>query len=286
MGFIFDAERKAEAQTALLELMLEVKADLVDALPFAMDPVVYDFAINQQGTVAELLAHDIAVATKDLPGQAGLAMMPTGYYTLAGSADAAGRETLWSPVRRTELDAFGALCRAVPELSGTVQVLFDQLLPRSGHEMDGGRNLSSLLDELGFDRVPARADSCGSQGRSDRPGTEPASGDHEIRDVESRCPGSRRSRSQPGGVSVDIGRAALADGQVAVVTLAAGVGSRWTYGAGVVKALHPFCKLDGAHRTFAEVHLAKSRRVSRTYGAPISTSSPRATLPTMRSSAS
>lgn len=271
MGFIFDAERKAEAQTALLELMLEVKADLVDALPFAMDPVVYDFAINQQGTVAELLAHDVAVATKGLPGQAGLAMMPTGYYTLVVPRMLRVERHALSPVRRTELDAFGALCRAVPELSGTVQVLFDQLLPRSGHEMDGGRNLSSLLDELGFDRVQheqIRADlKAGRIGLAQNrlPATT------EIRDVEEADvldlvdPDPSQAASL-----IDIGRAALADGQVAVVTLAAGVGSRWTHGAGVVKALHPFCKLDGAHRTFAEVHLAKSRRVSRTYGAPVS----------------
>jgi hypothetical protein len=37
----------------------------------------------------------------------------------------------------------------------------------------------------------------------------------------------------------------------------------------VVKALHPFCKLDGVHRTFTEVHLAKSRRVGSHAGAPI-----------------
>ncbi len=30
-----------------------------------------------------------------------------------------------------------------------------------------------------------------------------------------------------------------------MLTLAAGVGSRWTQGAGVVKALHPFCKMQG-----------------------------------------
>jgi len=51
-----------------------------------------------------------------------------------------------------------------------------------------------------------------------------------------------------------------------VVTLAAGVGSRWTQGAGVVKALHPFCKLGGSHRTFLEVHLAKNRRIGRRHG--------------------
>jgi REP element-mobilizing transposase RayT len=63
------------------------------------------------------------------------------------------------------------------------------------------------------------------------------------------------------------GLAALRNGEVAVVTLAAGAGSRWTQGAGVVKALHPFCKLGGRHRTFLEVHLAKSRRVSQQAGA-------------------
>ncbi len=41
---------------------------------------------------------------------------------------------------------------------------------------------------------------------------------------------------------------------MAVVTLSGGVGSRWTQGAGVVKALHPFCRLGGEHRTFIEVY--------------------------------
>jgi UDP-N-acetylglucosamine pyrophosphorylase len=61
----------------------------------------------------------------------------------------------------------------------------------------------------------------------------------------------------------------LAEGRVAVVSLAGGVGSRWTKGAGVVKALNPFCMLGGRYRNFIEVHLAKSRRASREYGVPI-----------------
>ncbi|HEX8913213.1 MAG TPA: UTP--glucose-1-phosphate uridylyltransferase, partial [Humisphaera sp.] len=60
-----------------------------------------------------------------------------------------------------------------------------------------------------------------------------------------------------------------AEGAVAVVSLAGGAGSRWTQGAGVVKALHPFAKLDGVHRTFCEVHLAKSRRAGRLAGATV-----------------
>ena len=62
---------------------------------------------------------------------------------------------------------------------------------------------------------------------------------------------------------------ALAAGAVAVVSLSGGVGSRWTQGAGVVKALHPFCRLGGQHRTFIEVHLAKSRRIARLAGRPL-----------------
>ena len=65
------------------------------------------------------------------------------------------------------------------------------------------------------------------------------------------------------------GLAALARGELAVVTLAAGAGSRWTQGAGVVKALHPFCKFDGRHRTFIETHLAKSRRIGQLAGPPV-----------------
>ena len=64
----------------------------------------------------------------------------------------------------------------------------------------------------------------------------------------------------------ETGMDALAAGAVAVVSLAGGVGSRWTKGAGVVKALNPFSKLGGRHRSFIEVHLAKSLRVGRASG--------------------
>ncbi|MDB5293591.1 MAG: ugp, partial [Phycisphaerales bacterium] len=52
MGFIFAPARKAEAQMFLQETMSAVKRDLQNALPFAMEPVVYDFAINPHGTFA------------------------------------------------------------------------------------------------------------------------------------------------------------------------------------------------------------------------------------------
>ncbi len=54
-----------------------------------------------------------------------------------------------------------------------------------------------------------------------------------------------------------------------MVSLAAGVGSRWTTGAGVVKAVNPFVLLAGHHRSFLEIHLAKTRKTAREYGVTI-----------------
>ena len=118
MGFIFAPERRDEARQRLQEIMSETKRELEDALPFAMDPVVYDFAINERGTLAELLEGDTA-------------LMPSGYYTLMVPA-LLNRDRLDLPVaRRAELDKFGAACRTRPELRDVVQTLFDAILPRA-----------------------------------------------------------------------------------------------------------------------------------------------------------
>ena len=56
MGFIFDPAVKPSAQERLQEIMSRHQArSLRMPLPFAMEPVVYDFAINERGTCAELL---------------------------------------------------------------------------------------------------------------------------------------------------------------------------------------------------------------------------------------
>jgi hypothetical protein len=51
MGFIFDPARKAEGQERLAEIMAATKRELEGGVPFAMEPVVYDFAINERGAV-------------------------------------------------------------------------------------------------------------------------------------------------------------------------------------------------------------------------------------------
>src|SRR5437763_14109281 len=59
--------------------------------------------------------------------------------------------------------------------------------------------------------------------------------DTDIRDVRDSAL-LHAEHGPPPREAVDRGREAIARGEVAVVTLAAGVGSRWTTGAGVVKA--------------------------------------------------
>jgi hypothetical protein len=141
------------------------------------------------------------------------------------------------------------------------------MLPRRQAAATGGEELQRLLAENGFDRAQherIRGDL--QRGR--------------IGLAQNRLPATTVVEDvRPGDVAdltgspnpdwVKFGMRSLQAGEVAVVTLAAGAGSRWTQGAGVVKALHPFAKFAGRHRTFLEVHLAKSRQSSREFGVPV-----------------
>ncbi|MCS6828324.1 MAG: UTP--glucose-1-phosphate uridylyltransferase [Caldilinea sp.] len=257
MGFLFDPRRKPEAQSWLEETMRTVKRNLERAVPFAMEPVVYDFAINERGTWAELCTGEQA-------------LMPAGYYMLTAPALIRHEQRSLSPFRRAELEAFGAAARTQPALTGMVQALFDQLLPPREQGIDRQQSLAALLEANGFDRIQheqIRADL-----RSGRIGLaqnrlpvrtviEDVAAD-DVNDI-TRLSEKEQARLQ------QIGLEALAAGAAAVVTLAGGAGSRWTKGAGVVKALNPFARIGGKHRNFIEVHLAKSRRVSRLVGTPL-----------------
>lgn len=201
MGLLFDPSVRDRAADEVRGLLVDTKRRFETAMPFAMDPVVYDFAVNTNGSYAELLTDrdDASVAP--------------------------------SPARGDDVD------------------------------------LDALLAELGFDadqheaiRADLRGDAIGlSHNRL------PASTD--VRDVEDSD--VVHALEPADDETTALGAAALARGQVAVVTLAAGMGTRWTGGAGVVKALHPFVRLGGAHRSFLDVHVAKARRAARQHGAPV-----------------
>jgi hypothetical protein len=342
MGFIFAPEKRTHAQRRLQEIMADTKSELQNALPFAMEPVVYDFSINERGTFADFLS-DAA------------ALMPSGYYTLTVPVLLKLERHSLSSLRRAELDKFGAACRTKPELRGVVQTLFDVMLPKGKAESSAGASLNELLSEHGFDPVQheqIRADlkegrigllqnrlpaSAAIEDVSDADVFDSTLWNRNKSEIQAPVPTADPKMNQEisaqsvflptgtGGMekvllgeaialaraqkleliqtigggtpvcqlmSLDayklwrenlqakaerkrttgfekyaaVGTAALERGEIAVVTLAAGAGSRWTQGAGVVKALHPFCKIAGRHRTFAETHLARSRKISRDAG--------------------
>jgi hypothetical protein len=245
MGFLFEPHVKARAQERLQTVMSETKKRLETAVAFAMEPVVYNSAINEHGSCANVR-------------RGADALMPPEYYTLTVPTLLRAGSMSIAPAKRAELERFGQACRERPAFGSTVQELFDHLMPGVGLNGTDHHQLQRLLEEYGFDAVQheqIRADL-----RAGRLGL-----------AKNRLPASLQISDVAGGDVYDasnalpelyraIGMEALRAGAVAVVSLAGGVGSRWTRGAGVVKALDPFAKLGGRYRNFIEIHLAKSRR--------------------------
>lgn len=251
MGFLFDPEVRREGRDFLAALMRRTRDEMRHALPFAMEPVVYEFALDAEGSRAELRQDS------GLP-------LPAAYYRLLAPR--------WLRQPASELGAgeqadLRDLARAAGrdrEHEGLLQDLVQDLLPSAEAPATGPARLRAHLEALGFDaalheqvRVDLQAGRIGL--------------------AKNRLPAETRVTDvRPGDVvywkdaataeARAIGTELLRAGRCAVVTLAAGVGSRWTRGAGVVKALHPFCKMGGRYRSFLEVHLAKSRQSGGKYG--------------------
>jgi hypothetical protein len=203
MGFIFKPEAKARAVIAIQEIMTKTKKEMEHALPVAMDPVVYDFKINENRTVAKFYVGDIPTVKR-----AGVKQELTTGFKVED---------------QTSLD----------------KVLQDIGFDSDAHEITRSDYMSGKIglkqNRLSLDTEVLNAIS------DDLISVEDAlSQDHK-----------------------EIGISELKKGTVGVVTLATGVGSRWTQGAGCAMAIHPFCKLAGRHRSFLEIQLTKSRRISK-----------------------
>ena len=120
--------------------MSATKRELQHALPFAMEPVVYDFAINEHGTFADLLAGADA-------------LLPAGYYALTVPALL---RRIAARSRRCAARSWTASAPPAarsPELRGMVQTLFDALLAaRQKRTAMATETLAELLEANGFDR--------------------------------------------------------------------------------------------------------------------------------------
>jgi hypothetical protein len=254
MGFFFNPERRYEAQKRLQEIMSAQKKRFESGIPFAMEPVIYDFAINEEGSSAELLTDESTI-------------MPQRYYTLMVPPLLRKDPRAISTDQRNELEHFSAVSRTNPALDGTLQQILDHILPEGSAQSSQSKTLNNLLKQHGFDRV--QHEQIKADLRVGRIGIAqnrlPISTTIKDVDEDDVFDSTKEMKSK----YREIGYDAITSGMVAVLTLAAGAGSRWTKGAGTVKALNPFCRIDGAHRTFIETHLAKSRKTMKEFGAAI-----------------
>lgn len=255
MGFIVEPSRKKEALNIIHEIMLLTKRELEHALPFAMAPVVYDFNINPHGTFGSLQRGEEA-------------LLPPAYYDINLGPALRTPPSELSATTRAELTQFARACRTNPNFSNSTETLFQTLIPEEINN-DGSKNtLTQLLKRNGFDslqheqiRTDLLAGRIGlAQNRL------PTS--TKIKDVTEQDYTNFTLKS-PSKEKIVLGENAIRNGEVAVITLAAGAGSRWTQGAGVCKALHPFVKMAGHHRTFIETHLGKSRKRGQEFGTTI-----------------
>ena len=200
------------------------------AVPFAMDPVVYDFA------------HQRARHARPSCCSGDAALMPAGYYTLIVPALLRAESRLLSPARRAELDRFGAACRdsspSSPAWCSTSSTACCRA-PRTSERRraEPGR----LLERYGFDRVQHEQIRARPARRPHRPGAEPPARQQRASKTWSRRRG-RCTRRPDRGATADRARTRWPPGAWPWSRLAGGVGSRWTKGAGVVKALNPFAK--------------------------------------------
>ena len=254
MGFFFDPARRPAAESRLRSIMLDVKKDIETGMPFAISPVVYSFAINQRGTWA------------DLRGGEG-ALLPPEYYDLRLPALLREDSRQLTETDRADLQWVSAQTGRGSESGIRVEPPAERMLPKSGEQdPEDETSLKALLAEHGFDgeeheriREDLRRGRIGLAQNRLQPSTT----------VEDVCADDVFDSLRGGSADhAKLGEEALARGEVAAVTLAGGAGTRWTKGAGVVKALNPFCRMAGQYRNFIEVHMAKTRRNNQRYPRP------------------
>ncbi len=202
MAFIVNPELKDYCRNRILDIMIDVKQKYSNALPFIIDPVAYDFAINHKGIVSELLKGDKAVIPE------------IGYNRVINPhGSSAGKELNESDIKQT----YG----------------FDP----GSHEY-----MKSLLKrgEIGLakNRLPLST-------------TIEDISENDILHLDNMAPNDEYYKT---------GQDALKRNEIAVVTFAGGMGSRWSQGSGVIKPISPFIKIRDTYRTFIELHIAKSRK--------------------------
>lgn len=205
MAFIVNPSARKKFRARVLEIMSELRQVYNYSLPFAIEPMIYDFEFNHYGNAAHLLTG----ADADMP-------------------EICGPETVEAETK---------------EDSGEKEIKNKYGFDSKSHE-----HMKSLLKN---------GDICLSRNRLSETIILEDISENEIPYFEKI---RRNKKFLKSGID------SLKKNEVAVVSFAGGMGSRWTEGAAVVKPINPFIKMSGRFRTFMEVHLAKSRYTGKFYG--------------------
>ncbi len=257
MGMYVDPAVYDKAKEDILNILKTTKNEMSAALPFAMEPVVYNFSINKNGSVSKLLNGNEA-------------LMPAAYYAFHIPRIVRGNLETFPEIRKVEIDRITAQSSSNDEAFPMLRSIVTNLFKFSSNIESKDRSKQNeetdkIKKENGFDFIQHE------QIRNDlvkgRIGLSrnklPA--ETIIEDVnESEVVFLEKLKSEK-----STGERALHEGKVAVMCLAAGVGSRWTKGAGVIKAINPFVMLQGRHRSFLEIHLAKNQKTAEQFNTSI-----------------
>ena len=191
------------------------------------------------------------------------ALPPIKYYTLLLPRILKKEISELSICRQNELQALSKSQKINGSYNLFVSGLFERMIPDSKEENKKHENLNELLKNHGFNsefhdtiKTALKSGQIGLAQNRLRSG---------IKITDSSQMKLQKLESNEKDQIIDTGEKAIQNGELAIITLAGGVGSRWTKGAGVVKSLHPFSKFGGKHRNFIDLHLAKNQKTAKKY---------------------
>lgn len=257
MGMFFNPDVYNDAKEELSRLLLNTKTEIADAVPFAIEPVVYNFKINKKGSVSKLMKNSDAV-------------MPHSYYSLIVPLLTKSNTDKLSEIRKIEIDLAASQTDDYSKAYGLLRSITGNLFRHSLKEesqekIKNDSETDKIKIENGFDPIQHE------QIRNDL--------------VRGRI-GLSRNRLPAESVISDVdktdveffedladknnyGMKSISGNGIALMVLAAGVGTRWTKGAGVIKAINPFVELNGKHRSFLDIHFAKAKKTCNQFNSKI-----------------
>jgi hypothetical protein len=242
MSLWIDPVMRSRAEDVLPTMLAELADRHRATMPFAITPVLMRARL-EDGTAAVLHRGLRAV------------LMP-GYYRIHAPLLARLRHDGLTPRRRADL--LNHLERTpTADQSDLLRGMVVNLLPDPVRSVPASAvRMERMLSEFGFDGE--RQEVLQARCRAGRIGV---ARNRLPPETVIRDPGPGAVRDPDADpVRLAEARSLIAAGGVAEVILAGGLGSRWSGGAGVVKALNPFIRLGGGWRSFLELHLRRRAR--------------------------